>query len=191
MSKKRLILGITGASGTIYGVRLLEILREIDGIETHLVTSEATARTTHEEGGRPLAEIKALADVVHDDRDIGASIASGSYRTIGMIVAPCSVKTMSAIAHCLSGSLITRAADVVLKERRRLVLMFRETPLHLGHLRNLISLTEMGAIIAPPIPSFYHQPQTVVDIVDQSVRRVLDLFDLDVPGIKRWKETEE
>ncbi|MFZ4805273.1 MAG: UbiX family flavin prenyltransferase [Synechococcus lacustris] len=187
--KKRLIVGITGASGTIYGVRLLEILREIGGIETHLITSKAVERTTSEEGGRPIKEIKALADVVHDEQDIGASIASGSFRTMGMIVAPCSVKTMSSIANCITGSLMTRAADVVLKERRRLVLMFRETPFHLGHLRNLTALTEMGAIIAPPIPSFYHQPQTVGDIVDQSVRRVLDLFDLDVPGIKRWKET--
>lgn len=186
--KKRLIVGITGASGTIYGVRLLEILREIEDIETHLVTSLAVERTTSEEGGRPISEIKALADVVHDDRDVGASIASGSFRTMGMIVAPCSVKTMSSIAHSITGSLITRAADVVLKERRRLVLMFRETPFHLGHLRSLTALAEMGAIIAPPIPSFYHQPQTVGDIVDQSVRRVLDLFDIDVPGIKRWKE---
>jgi len=188
--KKRLIVGITGASGTIYGVRLLEILREIESIETHLVASEAVERTTSEEGGRPIKEIEALADVVHDNRDIGASIASGSFRTMGMIVAPCSVKTMSSIAHSITGSLITRAADVVLKEHRWLVLMFRETPFHLGHLRSLTALAEMGAIIAPPIPSFYHQPQTVSDIVDQSVRRALDLFDLDVPGIKRWKETE-
>jgi len=186
--KKRLIVGITGASGTIYGVRLLEILREIGGIETHLVASEAVERITSEEGGRPIKEIEALADVVHDNRDIGASIASGSFRTMGMIVAPCSVKTMSSIAHSITGSLLTRAADVALKERRRLVLMFRETPFHLGHLRSLTALAEMGAIIAPPIPSFYHQPQTVGDIVDQSVCRVLDLFDLDVPGIKRWKD---
>jgi len=189
--KKRLIVGITGASGTIYGVRVLEMLRELGDIETHLVASESVARTTSEEGGRPIKEIEALADVVHDNRDIGASIASGSFRTMGMIVTPCSVKTMSSIAHSISGSLITRAADVVLKEHRRLVLMFRETPFHLGHLRNLTALAEMGAIIAPPIPSFYHAPETVADIVDQSVRRVLDLFDIDVPGIKRWKETPQ
>ena len=185
--KKRLIIGITGASGTIYGLRLLEILRGVEGIETHLVASDAAARTASEEGGRPIEEIGGLADVVHDDRDIGASIASGSFRTMGMIVAPCSVRTMSSLAHGITGSLLTRAADVVLKERRRLVLMFRESPFHLGHLRSLTALAEMGAIIAPPIPSFYHQPQTVGDIVDQSVCRVLDLFDLEVPGIKRWK----
>jgi len=187
--KQRLVIGITGASGTIYGVRLLEVLREMGTIETHLVLSEATSRTTSEEGGRPITEIEGLADVVHSDRDIGASIASGSFRTMGMIVAPCSVNTMSSIAHGIAGSLLTRAADVVLKERRRLVLMVRETPFHLGHLRSMTALTEMGAIIAPPIPSFYHRPESVADIVDQSVRRVLDLFAIEVPGIRRWRDS--
>jgi 4-hydroxy-3-polyprenylbenzoate decarboxylase len=185
---KRLIVGITGASGVIYGVRALEILRELKGFETHLVISSAGLRTLAEETDYKPAYVRSLADVVHDARDIGASIASGSYRTEGMLVAPCSVKTLAGVAHCLSDELILRAADVVLKERRRLVLLFRETPLHAGHIALLDQATRNGAIVMPPVPGFYHRPVTVDDIVNQTVGRALDLFGIDAGIVKRWKE---
>ena len=183
---RRIIVGISGASGSIYGIRALEVLRAA-GVETHLVLSPSAKRTILEETRYSLAEVQALAAVVHEHRDIGASIASGSFETDGMLVAPCSVKTLSAIAHCYSENLLARAADVCLKERRTLVLMVRETPFHTGHLRTMTALSEMGAIIAPPIPAFYTKPSSVDDLVDQSVARVLDLFDLEMPSIRRWE----
>lgn len=184
---RRLIIGISGASGSVYGIRLLELLRELPGVETHLVMSSAGKLNVALESGRTVAEVSALAHHVHDERDIGASIASGSFRTAGMVVAPCSMRTLAAIVHSLSDNLLTRAADVVLKEQRRLVLMPRESPLHLGHCRALVAAAEMGALIVPPMPAFYNQPQTLDDIVDHSVGRVLDLFDIDAGLVKRWQ----
>ncbi len=188
---KRLIVAITGASGACYGVRALEMLREIDGIESHLVLSVAGLRTAIEEGAvKSGEEIRALADVVHSHKDIGASIASGSFRAHGMLVAPCSVKTLSSIANCYSDDLISRSADVCLKERRRVVLMVRETPLHAGHIALMDQATRNGAIIMPPVPGFYTQPQTIADLVNQTVGRALDLFDIEHPSVRRWKEGE-
>jgi len=184
---KRLIVGISGASGIIYGVRVLESLRGSD-VETHLVMSRSAEVTLAYEMGMKLAEVHALADIVHPIQDIGASISSGSFKTEGMIVAPCSVKSMSEIAAGTTGTLLTRAADVVLKERRRLVLMVRETPLHMGHLRAMANVSEMGAIVMPPVPAFYHRPKTIDDIVNQTVGRALDLFGLDPGLVKRWGE---
>ncbi len=184
---RRIIIGISGASGSIYGIRLLELLRDVPGVETHLVLSSAGKLTLALETGRKVAEVLALAHQVHDERDIGASIASGSFRTAGMVVAPCSMRTLSAIVHSLSDNLLTRAADVVLKEQRRLVLMPRESPLHLGHCKLLVQAAELGALIVPPMPAFYAQPQTLQDIVDHSVGRVLDLFDIDSGLVKRWQ----
>lgn len=185
--KSRLIIGISGASGIIYGIRLLELLRETE-LETHLIISKAAQQTRHYETNLTAGELLALADYHYPIQDISATIASGSYRTLGMIIAPCSMKTLANIAHGNTSNLITRAADVVLKERRKLVLMPRECPLHLGHLRNMTLVTEMGAIIAPPMPAFYNQPQTIDDLVNFSIARVLDLFDIEIPGVKRWKE---
>jgi 4-hydroxy-3-polyprenylbenzoate decarboxylase len=184
---KRLIVGISGASGIIYGVRVLEALRE-GGVETHLVMSRSAEITLAYEMGIKVAEVHALADIVHPIQDIGASIASGSFRTEGMIVAPCSIKSMSEIAAGTTGTLLTRAADVVMKERRRLVLMVRETPLHMGHLRTMANVSEMGAIVMPPVPAFYHKPKTIDDIVNQTVGRALDLFGFDLGIVKRWGE---
>lgn len=184
-SHKRLIVGISGASGIVYGVRLLQALRDTD-IETHLVMSKSAELTLGYELDMKLAEVHALADEVHPIKNVGASIASGSYPTMGMIVAPCSIRSMSEIASGITSSLLTRAADVVLKERRRLVLMVRESPLHTGHLRSMTALSEMGAIIAPPLPAFYTRPQSVDDLVDHSVGRVLDLFDINSRLVKRW-----
>lgn len=181
----RLIVGISGASGICYGIRLLERLQPLP-VETHLVMSSAAKLTLTLETDMVQADVEALADVVHHDKAIGASIASGSFRTLGMIVAPCSIRSMSDIAAGTTGSLLTRAADVVLKERRRLVLMVRETPLHTGHLRHMTTLSELGAIIAPPVPGFYARPQSLDEMIDHTVGRVLDLFDLDVPGVHRW-----
>lgn len=186
-SPLRIIVGITGASGVIYGKRCLEALKS-SGVETHLVVSRAAEMTLAYELGEKAAGLENLASVRYAAGDIGAAISSGSFPTAGMIVAPCSIKTMSEIATGVTSNLISRAADVVLKERRRLVLMVRETPFHLGHLRTMTSLAEMGAIIAPPLPSFYAEPKTVDDIVDQSVGRVLDLFDIDWPSTRRWGE---
>jgi len=185
--KYRLIVGISGASGAIYGVRLLEALKE-SPVETHLVMSRAAEMTLAYETDRTVKEVRALADVVYSVADIGAPIASGSFRTMGMVIAPCSVRSMAEIATGVTSSLLTRAADVVLKERRRLVLMVRETPLHTGHLRNLVALSEMGAIVAPPVPAFYAKPDSVADIVDHSVGRVLDLLGIETDLVRRWGE---
>lgn len=183
---KRLIVAITGATGAVYGVRLLQALRQLGGVETHLMVSDAGVLNLHQELDMGRKEAEALADVVHNIRDIGASIASGSFQSDGMVVAPCSMKTLAAIAHGLSDNLISRAADVMLKERRRLVLMVRETPFNLAHLRNMTLVTEMGGIIFPPLPAFYQRPQTVSDIVDHTVGRVLDLFDIAHALAPRW-----
>ena len=181
----RLVVGISGASGIVYGLRALDACREL-GIESHLVLSKAAALTLAQETQLSVADLNARAAVVHKVSDIGAAIASGSFKTLGMIVAPCSVRTMSEIATGVTSSLLSRAADVVLKERRPLVLMVRETPLHLGHLRTLVKLAEMGAVIAPPLPAFYAQPASLEAIVDQSVGRALDLFGLSWTPVKRW-----
>lgn len=186
MTVRRLVVGISGASGAVLGVRLLEILREL-GVETHLVLTRAGILTIGHELGRPIEAVKALATVVHPLMDVGASIASGSYRTDGMIVAPCSMRTLAAIATGVTDTLLTRAADVVLKERRRLVLVARETPLHLGHLRNMVAVTEMGAVVMPPVPAFYARPASLEAIVDQVLGRALDLFDLDCSRVVRWQ----
>jgi 4-hydroxy-3-polyprenylbenzoate decarboxylase len=185
--RQRLIVGISGASGVIYGIRALDACREL-GIESHLVLSKSAALTLSQETDLSVADLNAKADIVHRASDIGAAIASGSFRTLGMIIAPCSVRTMSEIASGVTSSLLTRAADVVLKERKTLALMVRETPLHLGHLRTLTKLSEMGAVIAPPLPAFYAKPATIGEMVDQSVGRVLDLFDLAWKPVKRWGE---
>lgn len=181
----RLIVGMSGASGAVYGVRVLEQLRETP-IETHLIVSKAARWTLAEETELGLSDLEALADVVHPNQDVGASIASGSFRTMGMIVAPCSVKSMSEIASGVTSTLLARAADVVLKERRKLVLMVRETPLHRNHLRTMADLSELGAIIAPPVPAFYTKPESLDDLVDHTVGRVLDLFEIEVGLVKRW-----
>ena len=188
--KYRLIVGISGASGAIYGVRLLEALKE-SPIETHLVMSRAAEMTLAYETDRTVKEVRALADVVYPVADVGAPIASGSFRTMGMVIAPCSVRSMAEIATGVTSSLLTRAADVVLKERRRLVLMLRETPLHTGHLRNLVALSEMGAIVAPPVPAFYAKPASVADIVDHSVGRILDLLGIETDLVRRWGESPD
>ena len=185
--KPRLVVGISGASGVIYGLRALDACREM-GVESHLVLSKSAALTLAQETGLGVAEVNLKADVVHRVGDVGAAIASGSYRTLGMIVAPCSVRTMSEVATGVTSSLLTRAADVTLKERRPLVLMVRETPLHLGHLRTLTKLAEMGAVIAPPLPAFYAKPRSIAEMVDQSVGRALDLFGLSWRPVKRWGE---
>lgn len=184
---RRMIVGISGASGVIYGIRLLEILRGLR-IETHLVMSPAAEITLAHETDLKVAQVRAMADHCHAQGNIAAAISSGSFRTMGMIVAPCSIRSMSEIATGVTSGLISRAADVVLKERRRLVLMVRETPLHLGHLQTMTRLAEMGAIIAPPVPAFYGRPETIADLVDHSLGRVLDLFDLDAGILRRWKE---
>ncbi|NNU43129.1 UbiX family flavin prenyltransferase [Ramlibacter montanisoli] len=183
---KRIVVAISGASGACYGVRMLQALRDAPGFESHLVVSPAGWRNLRQELQMSPGDLRPLADHVHDVGDVGATIASGSFRAAGMAVAPCSMRTLAAIAHGLGDNLITRAADVMLKERRRLVLMVRETPLHLGHLRNMIVVTEMGAIVAPPVPAFYLRPQTVQDIVDQAVARTLDLLDVPHALSARW-----
>jgi flavin prenyltransferase len=183
---RRLIVGISGASGIIYGIRTLEFLRKA-GIETHLVMSKAAEMTLVYETDIKVKDVRALADVHHTMTNIGASISSGSFRTMGMVIVPCSVRTMGEIATGVTSSLMSRAADVVLKERRRLVLAFRETPLHSGHLRTMAQLSDMGAIIAPVVPAFYTRPKTLDDIIDHTVGRLLDLFDIDTGEVKRWK----
>lgn len=185
---KRLIVAITGASGVVYGVRALQLLARLKTFETHLVMSPSAVRTLVEETDYTPDDVRALASIVHSHKDVGASIASGSFRTDGMLVAPCSVKTLSGIAHCYADDLIVRAADVCLKERRRLVLMFRETPLHAGHVALIDQATRNGAIVMPPVPAFYSRPQTVDDIVDQSVGRALDLLGIDTGVVVRWTE---
>ena len=182
----RIVIGISGASGIIYGVRALELLRDCD-VQTHLVISKSAKLTLHHELDMGVKDLEALADVVHPAQDVGASIASGSFATAGMLIAPCSVRTMSEIASGVTSTLLTRAADVVLKERRRLVLMLRETPLHTGHIQTMLRLSEMGAVIAPPVPAFYTRPKSLDDVVTQSVGRALDLFDLSLAQVRRWQ----
>ncbi|ELW1645220.1 UbiX family flavin prenyltransferase [Enterobacter oligotrophicus] len=186
---KRLIVGISGASGAIYGVRLLQVLRDVANVETHLVMSQAARQTLSLETDFSLRDVQALADVVHDARDIAASISSGSFKTAGMVILPCSIKTLSGIVNSYTDTLVTRAADVVLKERRPLVLCVRETPLHLGHLRLMTQAAELGAVIMPPVPAFYHCPKTLDDVINQTVNRVLDQFDIDLPEdlFTRWQ----
>ena len=184
-SPTRLIIAITGATGVAYGVRLLQVLRETP-VETHLLISEAGVLNLHQELDMKRKEVEALADVVHSVRDVGASIASGSFASSGMIVAPCSMKTLAAVANGLSDNLITRAADVVLKERRRLVLMVRETPFNLAHLRNMTAVTEMGGIVFPPLPGFYQRPQSIQEMIDHTVGRVLDLYAIEHALTPRW-----
>ncbi|AXF76506.1 UbiX family flavin prenyltransferase [Erwinia tracheiphila] len=186
---RRLIIGISGASGVIYGIRTLQILQQVADVEKHLVISHAARQTLALESDYTLREVQALADVVHDARDIAASISSGSFKTDGMAILPCSIKTLSGIVHSYSDGLLTRAADVMLKERRKLVLCVRETPLHLGHLRMMTAAAELGAIIMPPVPAFYHKPESMMDIVDQTVNRVLDQFDITLENdlFLRWQ----
>ncbi len=186
--KRHIVVGVTGASGSIYGYRLLEQLRSVKDLETHLILSRAAERTGFLELGKVAADWKALAGHSYPIEDIGCRLASGSFVTSAMVVAPCSIHTMSAIASGISSNLIVRAADVTLKERRRLILMVRETPLHLGHLRSMVALTEMGAVVAPPIPGFYYKPATVLELVDHSVHRVLDLLGLPSSNARRWDD---
>ena len=182
---KRLIVAITGASGTIYGIRILEALKNL-GIESHLVMSDSAKLTMAAETDYKPAQIEAMADVVHSAKNVGASISSGSFKSLGMVIAPCSIRTLSEIASGVTSSLVSRAADVVLKERRRLVLLVRETPLHAGHLRSMSQVTECGAIVMPPVPAFYAKPQSIGDMVNHTVGRCLDLFDLDNTLVTRW-----
>ena len=190
---KKIIIGISGASGAIYGVRMLQVLQAVDEVETHLIMSNAARQTLALETDYSLRDVQQMADVVHDARDIAATISSGSFKTEGMAIVPCSMKTLSGIVHSYSDGLLTRAADVILKERRRLVLCVRETPLHIGHLRMMTTAAEMGAIIMPPVPAFYHRPQNVMDIVDQTVNRVIDQFDIDLPDalFVRWQGAQK
>ncbi len=186
---KRLIVGISGASGAIYGVRLLKALQQVPEVETHLIISNAARQTLTLETDLSLRDVQALANVVHDARDIAATVSSGSFKTHGMVILPCSIKTLSGIVNSYTDGLLTRAADVVLKERRPLVLCVRETPLHLGHLRLMTQAAELGAVIMPPVPAFYHRPQTLNDVIDQTVNRVLDQFDIELPAdlFTRWQ----
>ncbi|MGX5662008.1 UbiX family flavin prenyltransferase [Diaphorobacter nitroreducens] len=184
---RRLIVGISGASGAVYGARLLQALQDMPNVESHLVVSDAGWRNLRHELDMDRASVEALADVVHDLANVGASIASGSFAAHGMVVAPCSMRTLAAVAHGLADNLLTRAADVVLKERRRLVLMVRESPLHLVHLRNMATVTEMGGIVCPPMPAFYQRPTSVGEIVDHSVARVLDLLGLEHALAPQWQ----
>jgi 4-hydroxy-3-polyprenylbenzoate decarboxylase len=183
---RRIVVAISGASGAVYGVRLLQRLRAVGGVQTHLTVSEAGWLNVLQEIDLTRAEVEALADVVHAVRDVGSLIASGSFQCHGMVIAPCSMRTLAAVAHGLSDNLITRAADVMLKERRRLILMVRETPLNLAHLRNMTSVTEMGGIIFPPVPGFYLRPQSIAELVDHSVSRVLDLLGIQQADAARW-----
>lgn len=185
--KKRLIVAITGATGSIYGLRLLETVRALGGWETHLIISEPGALNAWQDHGLTRKDIGKLADVEHNPRDIGAAVASGSFITHGMVIAPCSMKTLAAVAHGFSDNLVSRAADVILKERRRLVLLTREAPLNLAHLRNMVAVTEMGGVIFPPVPAFYSQAKTVDALIDHTVGRVLDLFGVEHDGIERWQ----
>ncbi len=186
---KRLIVAITGASGVIYGIRALEALRAIDDIETHLILTPSALRTILDETDYTADQVRKLADQLYNYKDIGASISSGSFKTKGMLVAPCSVKSLSGIANCYNDELVVRAADVCLKERRRVVLMLRETPLHAGHIRLMAQATENGAIVMPPVPGFYSRPKSIDDMVTQSVGRALDLLGIDAGVVKRWKDT--
>ncbi|WP_349360650.1 UbiX family flavin prenyltransferase [Stappia sp.] len=188
---RHVTIALTGASGAIYGIRALELLRGLGDVETHVIVSPAGLRTAQMETGFSADDIRALADHAHGHRDIGASLASGSAESSGMLIAPCSVKTMSGIANCYDDNLITRAADVCLKERRRLVLLLRETPLHAGHIALMDQVTRSGAIVMPPVPAFYTQPRTIDDLVTQTVGRALDLLDFRLPQVKRWRQESE
>lgn len=190
MTSSRLIIGITGSSGIIYGIRLLQVLQNLP-IETHLVVSKAGQLTRAYETNIGIEELKSLAEVYHPVTDIAASIASGSFKTMGMIIAPCSMNTLGEIAHGITSNLLTRAADVVLKERRRLVLLPRESPLHLVHLQNMVAITQMGGIICPPVPAFYNRPETLDDLINESVGRVLDLFDIESGLVTRWGDHDK
>ncbi|EER21970.1 UbiX family flavin prenyltransferase [Rickettsia endosymbiont of Ixodes scapularis] len=187
---KKIIIGISGASGAIYGIRLLEVLKE-QNIETHLIISEGAALTIKLETKYSIDEVKLLANYYYDDKDLGATISSGSFKTLGMIIAPCSMKALASIAHSMEDSLISRAAGVVLKDRRKLILMTRETPLHIGHLENMLKVASYGGIIAPPVPAFYNNPVNIDDIVNHSITRVLDFFDIETNLIKRWGSYEQ
>jgi 4-hydroxy-3-polyprenylbenzoate decarboxylase len=189
-SKRRLIVGISGATGAIFGVRILEVLSRVEDIETHLVMTRAARMTIEVETPFAAKEVEGMADVVHDINNVGASISSGSFRTEGMVIAPCSMKSLGSIAHSVGGDLLVRAADVALKERKKLVLVARETPLHLGHLESMVSLTRMGAVIFPPVPAFYHRPKTLDDIINQTVTRILDQFEIDVSLFERWSDDQ-
>ena len=186
---RRIVVGISGASGVVYGIRLLELLHAASGVETHLVLSDPAKRTIVEETDWVVKDVEALATHRHDNKDIGASIASGSFKTDGMVIAPCSVKEASSVAHCLADNLMTRAADVTLKEGRPLILLVRETPLHVGHLRMLTQLAEMGAVILPPMPAFYHRPKQIEDLVDHTLARVLDRLQIPQALIGEWQGT--
>lgn len=184
---RRIIVAISGASGAVYGVRLLQVMQGMADVESHLVVSDAGWRNLQHEQSLDREAVQAMADQVHDARNVGAALASGSFQCAGMVIAPCSMRTLASVAHGLSDNLLTRAADVVLKERRRLVMLVRESPLNLAHLRNMVSVTEMGAIICPPVPAFYMHPQSVGDIVDYSVARALDLLDIPHSLAPRWE----
>jgi 4-hydroxy-3-polyprenylbenzoate decarboxylase len=183
--RRRLIVGISGASGAVYGIRLLELLKDTD-IDTHLIMSRAAQMTLASETDLKVADVAALATIVHSNQDIGAACSSGSFKTLGMVIAPCSIKTMSEIATGVTANLMSRAADVALKERRRVVLLLRETPLHIGHIRTMAAVTEAGAIVYPPVPAFYSHPASLAEMVDHTLGRVLDLFDIDLGVVQRW-----
>jgi 4-hydroxy-3-polyprenylbenzoate decarboxylase len=187
----KLVVGISGSTGVVYGVRMLEMLADVEGVETHLVTTRHAELTMRLETSYEIEQVRELADVVHNFRDIGAPIASGSFRAEAMVVAPCSIKTLSGIAHSYSDNLLLRAADVMLKERRPLILAVRETPLHLGHIRLMQTAAECGAVLFPPVPAFYHRPETLDDIIDQSVGRMLEQVGVVLPGLPRWEGTKE
>ena len=187
---RRLIVGLSGATGAIYGIRILQFLSKVKDVETHLVLTRAAKMTIQVETPHSVKEVESMADVVYDINNIGASIASGSFRTEGMVIAPCSMKSMGGIALSVGGDLLVRAADVILKERKRLVLVARETPLHLGHLESMVSLTRMGAVIFPPVPAFYHRPKTLDDIINQTCGRILDQFDFDLNLFERWSDKQ-
>lgn len=189
VARRRIVVGISGSTGAIYGIRLLECLQAVPDVETHLVLSAPAKRTIVEETDVSVRDVEALADVVHDNRDVGAAIASGSFRTAGMVIAPCSIRSMSALAYGLTDTLIARAGDVTLKEGRPLIVMVRETPLHTGHLRALLALSEIGAVILPPMPAFYQRPKTVADIVDHTVARVLDRLGVAHRLVSEWPGT--
>ena len=185
---RRLIVGLSGATGSIFGIRILQVLQPIPDIETHLVMSKAAKMTLQVETPHSVKDVEDMADVVHDINNIGASIASGSFRTAGMVIAPCSMKSMGGIVLSVGGDLLVRASDVILKERKKLVLVVRETPLHLGHLESMAQLTRMGAVIFPPVPAFYHRPKTLDDVINQTVARILDQFEIETDMFSRWNE---
>ena len=185
---RRLIVGMSGATGAIYGIRILEVLSHVEDVETHLVMSRAAKMTLQVETPYSVKQVEAMADMVHDINNVGASISSGSFRTEGMVIAPCSMKSLGGIVLSVGGDLLVRAADVVLKERKKLVLVARETPLHLGHLESMVSLTRIGAVIFPPVPAFYHRPKTLDDVINQTVTRILDQFGIETDLFERWSE---